>query len=332
MVLAGQDAPGLHEVEDLVPTDDDLAVLGNADQRVRRRTRLVGRDLDRAPDGRALDEVVLRRRLGNRGKDGDLGQGEVLELLVEVALRGRRDAIALVAVEVLVEIGGDDPLLAVLAGVRLGQPDRLDDLPDLPLIGRAGESRLGQEAGPNELLGDRGPPTRPALERVHGGRDEAAEVEAGIAPEILVLDRRGGVQELGRDLVEGHDLALAFAKAGQLHGPGPVVDDRGLVEAQKVEGLLRIGQVTTVDGIGADDADEGDGTEGNEAPEEEHREGQGDSASGAATPASSRGAVAAMALPPGEAGLHDSGDDTIGAVEDLSADPACLVTARPSTL
>jgi hypothetical protein len=37
-------------------------------------------------------------------------------------------------------------------------------------------------------------------------------------------------------------------------------------------------------------------------------------------------------LAPCEAGLHDSGDDTIGAVEDLPPVPARLVTARVGVL
>ena len=96
----------------------------------------------------------LRRRLRDRGEDGVLGEGQLVERLAEVALGRGLHAVALVAVEVLVEVGGDDRLLARLARERLGQPDRLDDLARLALVGRALERRGRQQPGPDELLGD----------------------------------------------------------------------------------------------------------------------------------------------------------------------------------
>src|SRR6185369_1098271 len=129
-----------------------------------------------------LDQVERRRRLGNRREDRLLGQGQLAESLVEVLPRGRRDPVALVAVEVLVEIGGDDLLLALLAGVGLGQPERLDDLADLALLATAGERARRQEARPDELLGDRRAASRIAAQGVEGRRYEAADVEAGVRP------------------------------------------------------------------------------------------------------------------------------------------------------
>ena len=46
--------------------------------------------------------------------------------------------------------------------------------------------------------------------------DDRHRVEAGVLPEGLVLDRGRGVEQDRRDLLEGHDLALGVAEAGEL--------------------------------------------------------------------------------------------------------------------
>ena len=69
----------------------------------------------------------------------------------EVALGGGGDAVALVPVEVQVEVVGDDRLLAFLTGELLRELDRLDDLLDLA-VDRAGGRR--QKALFDELLSD----------------------------------------------------------------------------------------------------------------------------------------------------------------------------------
>ncbi len=66
------------------------------------------------------------------------------------------------SVVVLVQVGGDDLALAVLARERLGHPDGLDDLLELPFEGSVGildESRV-EQPGPNELLRDGRRPAR----------------------------------------------------------------------------------------------------------------------------------------------------------------------------
>ena len=93
---------------------------------------------------------------GIAASTADLGQGQLLEVLVEVRVGCRLHSVALVAVEVLVEVRGDDLALAVLAGVCLGEPQRLDDLADLAFLAAAGERALRQQPRANELLGDRG--------------------------------------------------------------------------------------------------------------------------------------------------------------------------------
>ena len=62
---------------------------------------------------RVQDEVVVRRRLRQPGEDRRLGDRQVVELLAEVRLGRGLDPVALVAVVVLVEVGGDDLLLAL---------------------------------------------------------------------------------------------------------------------------------------------------------------------------------------------------------------------------
>ena len=170
----------------------------------------------------------------------------LVERLAEVALGGRLHAVALVAVEVLVEVGGDDLLLAFLARIGLGQPDRLDDLARLALIGRARE-RLGREQPrADELLGDRGGAAGPAGQGIEARRDDADRVEPGVDPEVLVLDGRRGVDDLARQLVEGDQLALEVAEAGELDLAGPVVDDRLLLERDVRERGRRVGETRGV--------------------------------------------------------------------------------------
>ena len=81
----------------------------------------------------------------------------------------------------------------------------------------------GQQAGADELLGDRRAAAGMALERVERRRDEAGEIEARVRPEVLVLDRGRRVDELGRQLVVGHELALELTEPRELHLAGPVV-------------------------------------------------------------------------------------------------------------
>ena len=83
-----------------------------------------------------------------------------------------------------------------------------------------------QEPCPDELLGDRRGAAAVAAQRVEPGGDDRHRVEAGVLPERLVLDRGRRVEQDRRDLLEGHDLALELAEAGQLDLAGPVVEDR----------------------------------------------------------------------------------------------------------
>ena len=74
----------------------------------------------------------------------------------EVDLGRRGDAIGAVAVEDLVQVRGDDPLLAGLAGELAVEAQGLDDLLDLPhvAVGAGLDDVLRQQPRADELLGD----------------------------------------------------------------------------------------------------------------------------------------------------------------------------------
>jgi hypothetical protein len=127
------------------------------------------------------------------GEDHGLGDRQLAQIRdAEVALGGGGDAVALVAVEVQVQVVGDDRLLAFLTRELLGELDRLDDLLDLA-VDRAGGRR--QKALFDELLGDGGGASRASGDGVSERRQDRRGIEAGVGPEGLVLCRRGRVED-----------------------------------------------------------------------------------------------------------------------------------------
>ena len=327
---ARQRAAGLHLVEHVVAPDDDLGGVGNHLLDLRGRALGAFLDRDRATVLGVLDEIELRRRLRDRGQQRGLGEGQALEVLVEVGLRSRLDPVRLVAVEVLVQIGGDDLLLALLAGIGLGQTQGLDDLADLALLAAAVEGARGQESGPDQLLGDRRAAAGMAAQRVGRRGDEAGGIEARVGPEVLVLDRGGRVEHLGRDVGERDDLALELAEARQLDLVGSVEDDGLLIERQVAQGVARVGQALAVVAVGGGNADHPRQADREEGREEQDRDRDGDSPDGGRAAGPLAAEAAPMALPPREAGLHDGPHDSIGAVSRPSCLP--LVTARATGL
>jgi hypothetical protein len=305
--LAGLGAVCLHQLEDVVPPDSDLAVGGH--DKLERLAVLVLNDLLVEADLLGVGhQVELGRRLRDRGDDGMLRKAELVELLPEVAERGGLDPVQVVAVEVVVQVGRDDGLLAFVAGELLGQPDRLDDLPELAVVRRPLERPIGQQPLANELLGDRGCATRPAGDRVEAGGDDAHRVEARVRPELLVLDGGRRVEHLVGDRVERDDLALQGAEAGQLDLPGAVVDDRRLVEIEIREDRLGVGQalgVLVVHADGEDSAHEA-GREGEGHEDEGNGDGDAPDRSRATPSLGAPRDRSAMPLAPREACLHVS--------------------------
>ncbi len=101
--------------------------------------------------------IERRGRLGQTREEGGLGDRQLGEVLdAEVDLRGRRDAVGVVPVEDLVEVSADDPLLAELTWILVGQAQCLDDLLGLAQVAvRAGRhDLLGKQPRAHELLGD----------------------------------------------------------------------------------------------------------------------------------------------------------------------------------
>ena len=127
---------------------------------------------------------------------GGLGEGEVPRRLAEIAVRGGIDAIGAGAEIDAVEIELEDLLLAE---ARL-EPDREDDLLDLPLEGPLGR----EEEVLGKLLGQR----RAALDDAAGaeigdhGAGQPDRVDAEMVVEAAVLDRHHRLGQVGRHLVE----------------------------------------------------------------------------------------------------------------------------------
>ncbi len=311
----GQDRACLHQLEDPVAAEHHGRIGGDHEPR-----RAVGQLLqDRIPH-----QVEGRGRLGDAGEDRRLGEGELVERHPPVAAGGGGDPVAVVAVEVVVEVGRDDLLLAIPAGEGLGQADRLDDLPDLPLIG-GGEGRSRQEPVAHELLGDRRRAASVARDRVDRCRDDAGRIEARVVPEGLVLDRRRRVDRHGRDLVVGDDVAAFPGEGREEHLPGTVVDAGLLVEADAAEDLLGVGETLAVVGEGGDGTHEPHDARDTEGGEQE--EGDCDREAGDGAPSGCGpmvGAVPAAALPPREAGLHGVGHDSIEVMNPRPVAAACF--------
>ena len=312
VLVAGQRTARLHQVQDVVAALHDLG-FGRDDELELGAFAAFGDVLEADGFGIA-DQVERCRRLGDRRQDRGLGEGQLLERLPEVALGGRLHAVTLVAVEVLVEVRGDDLFLALLAGEGLGQPDRLDDLADLAFVGGALERARREQPRANELLGDGRCATGPPADRVDAGRDDGERIESGVAPEVLVLDRGGRIEHFAGDVLELHQLALEIAEAGQLDLAGPVVDDRLLLELDVVEGRGGQRESGRIVVVRADDGDEAD--ERHEERAQEH--GGNDRAEngrdvGSATPRRAFSNGSSVALAPCEAGLHLGPHDSIGA-------------------
>ena len=310
--MVRQHAELAHPVEDVVSAGIDLGRLRDDQLELARGTVLAGGDGDGAGWLGVLGQVEFGGRLGDRREDGGLGEAELFEREAEVGQGRRLDAVAPVAIEVLVEVGGDDLALALDAGILLGQPDRLDDLADLPLVDGVGEGLLGQEPRPDELLGDRRSAARPAVQGIDRGRDEAAEVEARVLPEVLVLRRGRRVEEVRREIVERHELAAQVAEPGALDLAGPVVDDRLLVEGEVREQGPGIVEATAVVGVRGHRAEGDDGAGEDQKAEEEEREDERRATDRGSSPGAPRRLQPPVPLAPRQAGLHVGVHDSMG--------------------
>ena len=307
VVLPSQQAIQLvlaHVLEDFVAAQDD------------RRT---GRN-DECPVG--LLDGVLNQVIGGgglqQGRDDDtLGDRQTAQIRdPEIALGGRRNAVALIAVEVQVQVGGDDRLFAFQARELLSELHGLDYLLDLA-VHEAGGRR--EELLPDELLGDRGGTSRAPGEGVAERRQHGGRIEPGVRPEGLVFRARGGIEDHVGNVAELQDAAVFRAVRGQLDLPGLVVEGRLLVEVDALEKLPGILEIAAIGGIDVHRPDEADRPQQHHAREENHRENHREAADG--PPSGSTPTVTATALAAGEAGLHGGSQDSIR-TEAVIAPPA----------
>jgi len=200
-----------HLLEDRVAALDDRLVARHDPRLVRLRLG-VG------------DEVVGGRRLQDAGQDRRLGDIQLAEVRdAESSRAPPRRYVALVAVEVDVQVGGDDGLLARIPGILLGQPDRLDDL----LILRSTVLVVGGRSFcRTSCWGDRRGAARSTRQGVPQGREDGGGIEAGVRPERLVLRAGRRVQDAVGDFGELEDAAVPLNRSGQLGRSGAVVQDR----------------------------------------------------------------------------------------------------------
>ena len=181
----------------------------------------IGR-LDRAGDDHLLDHpvaaldcavllaerIVVVRRLRQRREIGRLRDRQLVHRLVEVEQRRRGHAVSAEAEIDFVEIELEDLFL----GIGALDFQRQQRLLDLALE----RDLVGQKEVLGDLLGDRGRALRPAARSVglhieQAGANDAAEVEAVVLVEVLVL---GGEEGVDHHLRHGLDRNVEPALRG----------------------------------------------------------------------------------------------------------------------
>ncbi len=191
-----------------------------------------------------LEEVVRVGRLGHAREERGLRRRQQLEVVdTEVDLGCGSDPVCVVAVIDLVEIRGQDALLALVAGKGLGEVLRLEDLLDLAHELVTVEHVLWQQPRTNELLGDRG---RAAVadprQVLDDGQRDGVGVVALVVPERAVLDGDRRIEQHLGDRVELDDASPLHLEAGKLDGAGAVIDNGRLRVVQLLE-ARNVGQL-----------------------------------------------------------------------------------------
>ena len=145
---------------------------------------------------------VFGRRLEQAGDHRRLGQGEIAHRLAEVELGGGLDAEGAATEVGAVEVKAED---LALGEMRL-EPQRQKGLVDLARQG----SLVGEEQVLGELLGQRRAALPHAVTaRVHQQRPQRADdVDAVMVEEAAVLGGEQRMDEVGRQLVEGHRVVV----------------------------------------------------------------------------------------------------------------------------
>lgn len=151
-------------------------------------------------------------------------------MLVEVPARGRGHAIGLMAEENLIQVEGEDLVLAV-ARFQAARQYRLPNLALECLLG-------GAQEGSRNLLGYGGAALHD-VPRAHireQGAQHAPIVEATVLVESAVFYGHESLQELSRESLQGQNLAVLGGQIGQLGAiPGPQARGFGSLQAVAVE-------------------------------------------------------------------------------------------------
>ena len=181
----------------------------------------------------ALDEffrvggrVILGRVLGDGRQHRTLGEGQILDMLAEILERAGLHAVDDAGQRDRIEVCLKDGLLAVLV-VQTQRTEDLAHLTHVVLLVIAGQvfDQLLLQRGGTAV----GTPDAVAGEGVQRCADRTLEVDAGLGPEVLVLDGDDGIFQVVR---HGGKLAPdAVFAAGQLVilVNITVIDDRGLL-------------------------------------------------------------------------------------------------------
>ena len=181
----------------------------------------------------ALDEflrvggrVIFGRVLGDGRQHRTLGEGQILDMLAEILERAGLHAVDDAGQRDRIEVCLKDSLLAVLV-VQTQRAEDLAHLTHIVLLVIAGQvfDQLLLQRGGTAV----GAPDAVAGEGVQRCADRTLEVDAGLGPEVLVLDGDDGIFQVVR---HGGKLAPdAVFAAGQLVilVNIAVVDDRGLL-------------------------------------------------------------------------------------------------------
>ncbi len=183
-------------------------------------------DVDQPPAVRAGGrQVVLAGGLDDGGEVGALLQGELVRVDAVEGLGRGLDAVGVAAVEVGVQVPDEDVVL-LHAPVDLEGDHQFPELARRRLV-------LRQVVVLDVLLGDRRAAGRAlAAGRVEQAPGHAHHVDAAVLVEGLVLDGDERGADLGRDLVEAHDLAVHLAGTGHdrtVGVPVGVALERGLI-------------------------------------------------------------------------------------------------------
>ena len=181
------------------------------------------------PLGR-LDRVVLGRRLRQTGEGGGLDEREVPRPLREVRLRRRLDPVRVAAVEDLVQVAGEDPVLRPLP-VELDREAGLLDLAlERPLVRHRVEVAHELLRDGRAALDD-----APGLDVLHQRAGDALEVDAAVLVEAAVLDRDRRLREPRAHLLERDGLPVPLGRDRPQEGVVGGVDERVLADRDGTE-------------------------------------------------------------------------------------------------